>query len=178
MKKIQIALIVFALLLLGACADQSNQAEQEEKNTDDEKIGFSMTGGSIEEASGVPEDEKEAILEAFNTYIKTFNEQDLEGYLAMIGSNYDVDEEREFIESHFENYEQTREPTNVTIVKYDETEAQVFANLDNHLKQLSTGFETGDKIRQVTVFEKENGDWKVKSVHSIGENEGQQPNNE
>lgn len=164
---------ICALLLLSACADKGNDDSQVEETTDDdEKIGYSMTGGTIEEASGVPEDEKEAILAAFDKYISTFNDRDVEGYMDMIGSEYDKEEEREFLEAHFENYEQLREPSNVTIVKYKEGEAQVFASINNQLKQLSTGFETSDEIRQVTVFTKEDDEWKVKSVHSIGENSG------
>lgn len=169
MKKILMASFACVILLLGACGD-SEAIEQQE----DEKVGFSMTGGSIEEATNVPEDEKEAILAAFDTYIAAFNDRDVEAYMAMIGSNYDAEEERTFLEKHFENYEQIREPSNVTIVKYEAEEAQVFANINNELKQLSTGLETEDRIRQVTVFAKENGEWKVKSVHSIGENEGTQ----
>lgn len=170
MRKINLVFIVIAMLLLSACADKNSTEKKNEETPEEEKVGFSMTGDSIEAAQNVPEEEKAAILDAFDRYITTFNNQDLEGYMEIISDSYDVAEEKEFLEDHFEKYEQIREPSNVTIVKYNEDEAQVFANIDNQLKQLSTGFETGDTIRQVTVFTKENDEWKIKSVHSIGEN--------
>lgn len=174
MKKIYFILLTVAILLLSACAGEQPEEKQIESSPEEEKIGFSVTGDTIEEAANVPEEEKKAIIEAFDTYIATFNNQDIDGYIGMIGESYDLEEERAFLEEHFESYEQTRTPENVTIVKYSGEEAQVFANIDNYLKQLSTGFETSDKIKQVTVFAKENGDWKVKSVHSIGESPEEQ----
>lgn len=172
MKRINLIIIAIAVLLLSACADKNSAEGQQEETPEEEKVGFTMTGGSIEEAANVPEEEREAILEAFDTYITTFNNQDIEGYMDGISDSYDVEDERVFLEEHFKNYNQTRTPSNITIVKYNEEEAQVFANIDNQLKQLSTGFETSDTIRQVTVFTKENGEWKIKSIHSIGENTG------
>ena len=48
---------------------------------DEKKVGFSITGDTIEEAANIPAEEKEQILEAFNAYIEAFNEKDIEGYM-------------------------------------------------------------------------------------------------
>ena len=58
-------------------------------------------GGAIEEASGVPAEEKEQILAVFNVYIDTLNEQDIDGYLDTLSTkDYDIEEERAFMEDH------------------------------------------------------------------------------
>src|SRR5699024_311845 len=106
---------------------------------------------------------------------KMLKEKDLEGYMDTISekpSSFTREEEQKMVEEMFEEYDFTREPSNVTIVKYHEEkqEAQVFSNLNNKVKQLSTGLETAEKSRQVTVFTKEKNEWKVKAVHAIGEN--------
>lgn len=175
MKKIQLALLLISLLILGACSDSSKSEEASEvpEVVEDEKIGFSITGDSIEEAENIPETEKEDILQAFDTYISTFNEKDWDAYLDMISDNsesFDKEEEMAYIETIFADFDLVREPSNTTIVKYKEDEAQVFSTLGHKLKQLETGLEKEESARQVTVFAKENGAWKVKSVHSIGEN--------
>ena len=81
--------------------------------------------------------------------------------------SFNLAEEREYIESVFEQFELSREAKDVTIVKFDEEtgEAQVFANLATKMKQKSTGLETSRDGRQVTVFTKEGEDWKVNSVY-------------
>jgi hypothetical protein len=85
--------------------------------------------------------------------------------------DYDLEEERIFTENHFSEFDLNREVSNITIVKYSDTEAQVFSNLKTSVKQLSTGLETNPSGRQVTVFTKNDGDWKVASVHYIGDDE-------
>lgn len=176
MKRLQWVLLLAVLLVLGACSDTSKEEEVPEVS-EDEKIGFSLTGESIEEAENIPETEKEEILHAFDTYITTFNEKDLEGYMDMISEtpeSFDKKEEEEYTASFFEENNLVREPSDITIVKYSEGSAQVFANLESTWKQLSTGLETSQTSKQVTVFANEDGQWKVKSVHSIGENPTQE----
>lgn len=176
MKKIQWVLLLSALLVLGACSDNSKDEEIPEVS-EDEKIGFSLTGESVEEAENIPEAEKEDILHAFDIYITTFNEKDLAGYMATISEtpdSFEKEEEEEYTSTFFEGNDLVREPSDVTIVKYSEESAQVFANIESTWKQLSTGLETSQTAKQVTVFAKEEGEWKVKSVHSIGENPTQE----
>src|SRR6056297_3583756 len=55
--------------------------------TDQSEVGFEMAGGEIEEAKGVPKEERQAILSAFDTYMTAFNEEDLEKYLSVIATN-------------------------------------------------------------------------------------------
>lgn len=168
MKKIQWVLLLSALLVLGACGNQSKNEDVPE-----EEVGFSLTGNSIEEAENIPENDREAILNAFDTYITLFNEKNWDAYMEMISDesdSFNKEEEKTYIDTFFTEYDLVREPSNVTIVKYNEGEAQVFSTLHHKLKQLSSGLEKEEEARQVTVFTKENNEWKVKSVHSIGEN--------
>lgn len=170
MKRLSLVLLsVLVLSLLAACGTDSKEEE-----TDSEGIGFSLSNETIEEATNVPEDEKEAILKAFETYIGKMNEKDLDGYMETIAekpASFTREEEHKLVEEMFEDYDFTREASDVTIVKYNEkeAEAQVFSNLENKVKQLSTGLETKENSRQVTVFIKEKNGWKVSAVHAIGE---------
>ncbi|AOV08540.1 hypothetical protein [Sporosarcina ureilytica] len=175
MKKIQLALLMMTMLLLGACSNNGANNEEKEQNKQDvseESVGFSLMGDSIEEAENIPKEEKEQILQAFDTYISTFNEKELDAYMETLSENtesFDLEEERTHTESIFKDYNLVREVSDVTIVKYSEAEAQVFAVLKSSLKQLSTGLETSENGRQVTVFTKENNEWKVSSVHYLGD---------
>lgn len=170
MKRLRWLLLLVVVLVLAACSDKVEEQDTPEQG---EEVGFSLTGDSIEEAENIPEDEKKAILEAFDVYITSFNEKNLDAYMDMISDHsesFDKEEELEYIETFFADYDLVRDPTDITIVKYQEDEAQVFSTLGHKLKQLSSGLEKEESARQVTVFTKEEGNWKVKSVHSIGEN--------
>ncbi|WP_318617925.1 nuclear transport factor 2 family protein [Sporosarcina sp. YIM B06819] len=183
MKRTVILLMMSMLLLLGACSKDEGRASNSgsvddgettagygaiDHGVDDKQVGFNMMGGSIEEAAGIPTEEKEQVLAAFNTYIDTLNNQDIDAHLAILSKNaYDIEEERNFMEEQFGEYALHYEVSNVTIVKYSDEEAQVYANMKMLYKQLSTGLETKPSGRQVTVFTKEDGGWKVSSVHHI-----------
>jgi hypothetical protein len=187
MKKIVVLLSMSLILLIGACGkDEGKPAENGSVNdgeaaneygtidhgVDEKKVGFSLTGETIEEAADVPAKEKEKILNLFNVYMETLNEQDIDGYLDTLSAkDYDIEEERALTKDLFSEYELSREVSDITIVKYSGTEAQVFSNLKTSFKQLSTGLETNPSGRQVTVFTKNDGDWKVASVHYIGDEE-------
>lgn len=185
MKKMIVPISMSVLLLLGACGkDEGGPVETGSVNdgeatneygsinhgVDEKKVGFSLSGETVEEASGVPADEKKQLLAVLDRNMETLNKQDLDGYLATLSAkDYDLEEERAFMADHFKEYELKREVSNVTIVKYSDTEAQVFSNLTTTYKQLSTGLVTKPTGRQVTVFTKNDGDWKVASVHYIGD---------
>ncbi|MBO0588860.1 nuclear transport factor 2 family protein [Sporosarcina sp. E16_8] len=185
MKKMFVPISMSFLLLLGACSNDAEKStgsgsvddgEAANENgaidhgVDDKKVGFSLEGGAIEEASGVPAEEKEQILAAYKVNIDTLNEQDIDGYLDTLSpKDYDFEEERAFMEEQFSEYELNREVSNVTIVKYSDKEAQVFSNLKTSYKQLSTGLVTKQDGRQVTVFTKNDSGWKAVSVHYIGD---------
>ncbi len=99
MKKLFVPISMSVLLLLGACSSDEgkstgsgsvddgeavNENGAIDHGVDDKKVGFNLDGGAVEEASGVPAEEKEQILAAFNVYIDTLNEQDIDGYLTYI----------------------------------------------------------------------------------------------
>ena len=81
MKKIVIFTVMSVLLILGACSKDegkpSNSGSADDGETtagygaidhgvDDKQVGFNMLGGSIEEAAGIPAEEKEQVLAAFD----------------------------------------------------------------------------------------------------------------
>ncbi|MEZ7170371.1 Cif family virulence factor [Sporosarcina sp. OR05] len=185
MKKTVVYLMLVFVLVLSACSkneeDNANQGSVNDGETsnefgsidhgvDENKVGFNLSGGEIEEAANVPKEEKTALVEAFDTYIHAFNAQDVDEYMRTLSKNpqsFSIDEERTYIEGVFSEYEISRDAKDVTIVKYDadKGEAQVFSNLDTTLKQKSSGLETNRTGRQVTVFTKEDGNWKVTSVY-------------
>ncbi|WP_172369939.1 nuclear transport factor 2 family protein [Sporosarcina jiandibaonis] len=187
MKKFYIAIMVGILLVLGACSadkeNSSNHGSVDDGETatnngaidhgvDDKQVGFNMSGGMIEEAAGVPTAEKERILEAFSIYIDAFNEKDIDKYMGTLSKHsevFDLEEEREYMEEQFEEYDLNREAADITIVQYSEQEAQVFAKLKTKIKQISSGLEFDQLGRQVTVFTKDDGNWKVSSIHYIGD---------
>lgn len=180
-------LMLMLLLVLSACGkkeepvegkgsvddgEQPNSYGTVDHGVDDQKVGFSLSGDSIEEATGIPEDEKQRILDAFDVYIATLNDRDIDGYLATLSEEkYDLVEERKVTETLFDEFDLTREASDITIVKYSETEAQVFSKIRTVYKEQATGLETKPTGRQVTVFKKEDDSWKVAGVYYIGDDE-------
>lgn len=183
MKKIILTGTMAIALVLGACsgnedtnAGQGSVNDGEAVNefgsidhgVDENQVGFNMDGGEIEEAADVPAPEKIALMDMFDTYIHAFNNEDVDEYMSTLSKepkSFTIEEEQTYIEGIFEEYEISREAKDVTIVKYADDEAQVFSNLDTKLKQRSTALETSRTGRQVTVFAKEDGKWKVTSVY-------------
>ncbi|NME05058.1 nuclear transport factor 2 family protein [Psychrobacillus sp. BL-248-WT-3] len=140
---------------------------------DKSDVGFEMSSdGNVEEAANVPEKEKTAVLNAFNEYIEAFNEENIDRYLSVIskkpeGFNYE-DDKKMVIET-FENYDTVRTAEDVTIIEYNDKEAQVYSNLHIALHEPGSGAKLDRNGRQVTVFAKEEGKWLVTSVYFIGE---------
>jgi len=178
-------LLYGAVLLLGACGSDDGETSSQgsvsdgevaneygavDHGIDEKKVGFSLSGDKIEEATDIPTAEKELLIKSFDKYIETLNDKDIDAYLATLSEKkYDLVEEREFAQEQFDQFDINREASNVTVVKYSETEAQVFAEIKMLYKQLSTGLETKPSGRQVTVFTKDDGEWKVESIHFIGD---------
>lgn len=144
-----------------------------EEQSDDGEIGFSLEGGSIEEEANVPAEEKEAILDTFTRYIDTLNAGDVDAYLDTLSKDgYDLDEERTATKEMLATTELTRSPDNITIVKYTDTEAQVFTTMTTEVKEKESDAEAEKNIgRQVTVLTKEEGTWKVSAVKYMGDPE-------
>ncbi len=187
LRKIVLFMIMSIILLLSACSKDegtssgSGSTEDGEAvnkygaidhGVDENKVGFNMTGDAIEEATGISAEAKEQILAAFTIYIDTFNKKDIDSYIDTLSDStesFDKVEERTYMEEVFNAYDLDRRASDVTIVKYSESEAQVFANLNTSMKQLSSGLETNPSGRQVTVFTKDDGEWKVSAVHYLGD---------
>ncbi|AXH98388.1 nuclear transport factor 2 family protein [Sporosarcina sp. PTS2304] len=181
-KKLAMASIAM-VLILSAC----NKSEETNSNditngeaspgngaidhgVDDNKVGFSMSGDQVEEAENVPKEEHKAIMAAFNEYIESFNSQDIDRYLATLSDKkYDLQEERTVLEDMFKSASVKRDPDNETIVKYNEKEAQVFSTIKTTFTDMESGVENAPEGRQVTVFTKEDDQWKVFSIHFIGD---------
>lgn len=158
----------------GETSSENNALEHGVKNQDQEQsdVGFEMSGSDIEEAQDVPADEKKAILAAFDTYMTSFNNEDFETYMSVIAKEpegFDYKEEEEMIKKTFKEYKANRTAEDVTVIKYDKSQAQVFASLAISLEQESTGAKLDRTGRQVTVFAKEDGNWRVSSVYFIGD---------
>lgn len=161
MKKIM--MLIMAVLILSACSKESEKEATEE-------VGFSMENGSIEEAANVPDAEKEEIINAFNTYMKMFNDENIEGYMSMLSDNpegFKLEEEEAIVKDVFAKYNTVREAADVTIVEYDKNKTQVFTNLSINMTDSTTNVQTAVTGRQITLFVKENGSWKVSSVYFI-----------
>ncbi len=188
MKKWFVFCLVVVMMVLAACNKEEGTASQHgsvndgesvsghgtiNHGVDEKKVGFNVTGDTIEEAANVPAEEKERILEVFDVYIDAFNNKNIERYMNTLSEHsesFDLGEERSYLEEQFNEFDIKLQASDVTIVKYDEQEAQIFMNLKTSMKQLSTGLETNPSGRQVIVLTKDDGEWKVASVHRIGDN--------
>jgi len=186
MKYPYILLLTMTALLLTACSnDEStnsgsvNDGESPNESnalehgvTDQGEVGFEMAGGKIEEATNVPNEQRQAILSAFDTYMKAFNDEDVETYMSVIAKEpegFEYVEEEQLVRKTFKEYNVDRTADNITLIKYDKNQAQVFANFDISMVQESSGAELDRSGRQVTVFTNEDGEWKVTSVFFIGD---------
>ena len=190
MKIIQTITLAAFALTLAACNsnDETNQntnsagdiaptntqatTDHGAKDKSETQVGFEISGGNIEEAAKVPEKEKTAILDSFTEYMESFNAEDTERYMDTISKNpegFNYDDEKVKVEQTFNDFDTIRTADNITIIKYDKTQAQVFSNIHTSLEQIDTGAKLDQNGRQVTVFVKEDGKWLVSSVYYIGE---------
>ena len=169
MKKWLLALLT--ALVLAACGDTDNTAKTNEEIIEKGTVGFEMLGETIEEASGVPAEEKEKILVTFNEYIESFNEEDIDRYAQTLSKNpkgFNYDQELEDVKRIFDQYSVIdRKAEDITIVKYSEKEAQVFSTMTANMIEEASGIEVTGEARTVVVLVKEDGNWKVTSVHAM-----------
>lgn len=190
MKIIQTITLAVLALTLAAC--NSNEDTAQNTNTagdgaptntqattdhgaedkSDINIGFEMAGGSIEEETNIPDEEKTALIDSFTEYMESFNEEDTARYMNTISKNpegFNYDDEKVKVEETFNIYDTIRTAEDITVVKYNKSEAQVFSNIHTALEQTDTGAKLDQNGRQVTVFVKEEGKWLVSSVYYIGD---------
>lgn len=176
-------LLTITALLLSACGKEEkssgsvNDGEPSNKSnaiehdiTDQSEVGFEMAGGKIEEAQDVPKDERKAILTAFDTYMTAFNNEDIDTYMSVIAKDpegFDYAKEETEVKKTFAELNVNRTAEDVTLIKFDKNQAQVFAKLNISVEQESKGAKLNSSGRQVTVFANEDGEWRVTSVFFI-----------
>ena len=172
MKKWLLSLVT--ALVLAACGDTDtadNTTKTNEEIIEEGTVGFEVLGGSITEASSVPAEEKEKILATFNEYIESFNTEDIDRYAQTLSKNpkgFNYDQELDDVQRTFEQYSVIdRKAENITIVKYSEKEAQVFSTMTANMIEEVSGIEVVGEARTVVVLVKEEGKWKVTSVHAM-----------
>lgn len=151
----------------GAGTNENNAVAHNAEDT----VGFAMNDeGEIQQAD-VPEAEEKAIMSVFDEYIAAFNAEDLERYGAILSDNpesFDKEEDLEALQQAFETYKTTYDTSDETIVKFEEERAEVFANITVATEEKSTGRSVEQDGRQVVVFTKEDGEWKVTSLYFMG----------
>lgn len=180
MKKwLAVTIAGLAIFALTACSDKKEEAEfnsEEAAQTIEEgTIGFEMFGGEVKEEKQVPADVKKEIEAAFAEYIAAFNAEDLNRYMATLSKHpkgFDYEEDKAQFVKMIEQYNDKRVASDVTVIKYNEKEAQVFANLSIERLEQATNAKVTYSGRQVTVFVKEDGAWKVSSIYFIGNDAG------
>ena len=169
-------LAVMTVLVLAACGDTEQGNENLNKKDTQEiidkgTVGFEMMGDTIEEAANVPAEEKEKIVAAFTEYIESFNAEDLPRYEQTLSKNpkgFKYEEDLDTAKKIFAQYSVIdRKAEDITIVKYSEEEAQVFSNMTANMVEEASDIEMTGEARTVVVFVKEDGEWKVSSVHSM-----------
>ena len=162
-------IMALALCMLTACSDQNDVSLNEKSEV--ESIGFEVLNEKVQAVENIPSEEESAIIAAFNEYIEAFNAKDIDRYIETLSKNpqgFELNEDIEAVQAAFEQYEIVRKPSDIKIVKYSEEEAQVFANLMIEMNEIDTKTEHVSNGRQVTVFVKEDSQWKVTSVYYIG----------
>lgn len=177
--------IGISTLLLGACgADEEKKEEkdtakteevspQEDPATDEAASLNQMTqvvedASALEEAEGIPEEDKTAINAAFNQYITAFNEEDFDSYMSVISKtpvNFKYEDEERYVKQIFDSVDSKRSVDNVKIINYAAgKKADVYAEIKATTKDPNGDKEVTRSGKQVTVFHKKEDGWKVAAI--------------
>jgi ketosteroid isomerase-like protein len=161
--------VLVGMTLLTACNNEGT--EPSVKETD--KAKTTLPAPPIEEAD-IPEEEKTALLAVFQQHIDAFNAEDVERYMDTISKkplSFDYDEEKVYVQNVFDDYDITLNPQHVTIIEYTNNKASIFAEMHTVTKD-DAGNEIEDVARQVTMFRKDDGEWKIVTTFAMdaGEN--------
>ena len=165
-------LVVVVCFALAACSEktETQTAEELEETIENGTVGYEIVDGKIEEAENVPEDVQQEVLTALHEYIDAFNDKDLERFKKTVSQEDETyyTETMKEAEVVFEQYSVIeRDTENETILKYEENRVEVFLNVTGRVVEAATETEMAATARQVIVIVKEDGAWKVSSVHSI-----------
>src|SRR5699024_9190874 len=111
-------------------------------------------------------EEKLAIMDQLDEYIRAINEQNIDAYVAILSPNENVipiKAHKKQMSEMFETVDVLYEPTHSRIVAYDEKEgvAQVFTTFSIVTNTKGQDDFRMRDARQVTMFEKVEGEWKV-----------------
>ncbi len=193
MKKMLVAIGV--ILTLAACSDSEESSvnentvedgnaanennaidhgiveDKEEKKEKKENVGFTVDDEGNIIAADVPAEPASKLLAAYKEYIAAFNSEDIDRYMKTIAQNpdgFDREEDKAALIQAFEAYDSFYETSDETIVKYQENRAEVFASLNVKMKAANSNDAVEQTARQVVIFKKENGEWKVSGVHLVG----------
>ncbi|MBT2570449.1 lipoprotein [Planococcus sp. ISL-110] len=155
----------------GNAANENNAVDHGIDEDKEEPVGFTVDDeGNVIEAE-VPEGEANELLAAYVEYIAAFNAEDIDRYMNTIAKEpdgFDREEDKAALTQAFEAYDTQYETNDETIVKYEEGRAEVFASLSVNMKDANSDDAVEQAGRQVIVFKKEDDEWKVTSVHFIG----------
>ena len=164
-------LAVVSLLMLTACSNKDDElnAEERQQLIDEGTVAIEEVDGVVEKAENIPAEEEKAILAAFDEYVNALNAEDIDRYMQIISKNpkgFDLEEDKEMAMESFAKHDVHREVKDTVITKYRENEAQVFTKMTARLVEIETNAQLEDTRRQVTVFVKEDGQWKVTSIYA------------
>ena len=182
-KKIMLG-IGMSTLLLGACGADEEKKEESAKKTEevspsedpatDEAASLTqMTqivedASALEEAEGIPDEDKTAINAAFDQYINAFNDEDFESYMSVISKtpvNFKYEDEERYVKQIFDSVDSKRTVDNVKIINYAAgKKADVYAEIKATTKDPNSDKEVTRSGKQVTVFHKKEDGWKVAAI--------------
>lgn len=169
MKKGLLALILG--LFLSACSDEETQTPEElAKTIEDGTVGYEIVDGKVEAAADVPADVEQDVKTALTEYINSFNDKDLQRFEKTVSQQDETyfTETMKEAQAVFSKYSMIeRKSEDVTISKYSEDRVEVFLNMTGRVVEAETELEMAASARQIIVLVKEDGTWKVSSVHSI-----------
>jgi hypothetical protein len=187
-KKFMIGLGVSSLLLAGCNnnenaentdkPDESTQEEQTEEASnplEEETAQILEDAKDMKEAEDIPAEEKQAILDAFNEYIESFNNENVERYLATLSKtpvNFTLEEEEAAVNNVFSKLDVRRKASNVKIINYQGKKADVYAELEVTTKDPNSDREATTTGRQLTIFQKTDEGWKVSMIR-VKQDEGE-----
>ncbi|WP_456273233.1 hypothetical protein [Bacillus sp. AK031] len=183
-KKFMIGLGVSSLLLAGCNNNEGTSNEnQPEENAqeqteeqpevnplEEQNAKILKDAGALEEAENIPEEEKQAILDAFNKYIESFNEENVEEYLSTLSEtpvNFTIEDEEEAVNNVFQKLDVRREASNVKIINFQGKKADVYAELDVTTKDPNSDRQAETSGKQLTIFQKTDDGWKVSMITAL-----------
>jgi ketosteroid isomerase-like protein len=158
--------------------DESTQEEQTEESAnplEEQTAQILEEAKDMKEAADIPEEEKQAILDAFNEYIESFNDEDAERYMATLSKtpvNFTLEEEEAAVNNVFSKLDVRRKASNVKIINYQGKKADVYAELEVTTKDPNSDREATTTGRQLTIFQKTDEGWKVSMIR-VKQDEGE-----